>query len=197
MKTVKKLFSFFVLVLFMGSCSNSKDSLTKADAMTLLKQKDIDKPLQITRRSYNGDYKIKHSNTDQLAFMNSLKQLEADGQIDLTLVSKKTKKYGNKTELFSTYNVSIKPEHEKYTIQTSTSRRNLLLMTVKAKSVLEIENINAKFAKATVEFEKIKTPFYREEYIGKKSYFKNKSDLYTQQVIFRKGNVNKWEITTK
>ena len=184
---------YLVLILIVLSCS-SNSGLTKSEAFKLLKKEETEKSLQNTRVLCYGNYEYRNINSKHTTEINTLKQQEAEGVINLNLVSEK-RKFGSKTLKLSSYNVSLKPEHEQYVVKKSQNEVTVKMFTVKVKSILSIDYESSKLIKALVEYEKVNTPFYKEELI-ENSTLKNKGDVFTKEIIFIKDN-NKWEIVSE
>ena len=70
------MFSVLLLVIIASSCSSNNGSLTKAEALAILKQKDIDKPMQKIKGIFVGKISFKRSGTGltEIKYLNTLKQ---------------------------------------------------------------------------------------------------------------------------
>ncbi|MFD1061936.1 hypothetical protein ACFQ1Q_01660 [Winogradskyella litorisediminis] len=185
MKILSRLSGLALLLLL--ACGSQ--GLTKTEALAVMKQMEVERPMQTTRFIPVGQVSLKNSGSG-VSELNKLRQLEQQGVITITTGASKTLTFGTRTEVHTIYTIAIKPQYQNFIIKQQGNSAQVQTAYRDTKSILEVNMVNERQAIVTAEFEKVKTPFY--DASSDNALLKSRNGVYSHKVKFRKSDTGKW-----
>lgn len=189
-----KLVTFLMLTILMNSCSSDKDSFTKAYALEHLNKCEEKRP-NVTH------YNISKSSINVQVAMDTT--IDNAGVREYKLLMKLVKAGYLKSEIitasssgktYDSYTFSALPKSQEYELASNNpNKMKFIMYETKVIAIKNIKMIDAIKADVTVEYKKVKTPFYIAEYdVSTNQNVAVKPDTYEETITFRKSKTNGW-----
>lgn len=174
------------------SCNNNSKEFTPEKAKEIII--NCNSKTVKTNLIFLGERGYTLIDANSIKEFNYMTRLHKEGYI--LLDSLYTKDVGGRiSKIVSVYNVKLTDKAKPFILKEDTGNVSVKSYETIVIAVKKLETINENKMKALVNYEKIKTPFYEEQYDT--SLLKNESDSFNQTIFLIKGNSNEWRCSSR